>query len=108
MFETDTLQNYSLIQSNSADNLVPPVSSVRQGTTYNLGLSTGTCIIPPASSVGFGVPVDNTTGTATLVSTKVWNISSQEITDNQSIGGRLKNTLTANAAEKLVNSFNLN
>jgi hypothetical protein len=106
VFETDTFQNYSLIQSNSADNLLPPVSSVRQGTTYNLGLSTGTCIIPPASSVGFGVPVDNTTGTATLIPTNVWNISSQEITDNQSIGGRLKNTLTANAAERLVNSFN--
>jgi hypothetical protein len=107
-FVTDTFQNYSLIQSNSADNLLPPVSSVRQGTTYSLGLSTGTCAIPPASSVGFGVSVDNTTGTATLVSTNVWNISSQEITDNQSIGGRLKNTLTANAAERLVNSFNLN
>jgi hypothetical protein len=104
-FETDTFQNYSLIQSNSADNLVPPVSSVRQGTTYNSGLSTGTCIIPPASSVGFGVPVDNTTGTATLVSTNVWNISASEITDSQSIGGRLKNTLTANAAEKLIGSF---
>jgi hypothetical protein len=107
-FETDTFQNYSLIQSNSADNLVPPVSSVRQGTTYNLGLSTGTCIIPPASSVALNIPVDNTTGTATLVSTNVWNISASQITDNQSIGGRLKNTLTANAAERLVNSFNLN
>jgi hypothetical protein len=82
-FETDTFQNYSLIQSNSADNLLPPVSSVRQGTVYDLGTDTGTCIIPPASSVGFGVPIDNTTGTATLVSTNVWNISSQEITDNQ-------------------------
>jgi hypothetical protein len=58
--------------------------------------------------VGFGVPVDSTTGVATLTPTNVWNISSQEITDNQSIGGRLKNTLTANAAERLVNSFNLN
>jgi hypothetical protein len=104
-FETDTFQNYSLIQSNSADNLVPPVSSVRQGTTYNSGLSTGTCIIPPASSVALNIPVDNTTGTATLVSTNVWNISASEITDSQSIGGRLKNTLTANAAEKLIGSF---
>jgi hypothetical protein len=105
MFETDTFQAYNLVQSNSADNLVPPVSSVRQGTVYDLGMDTGTCIIPPASSVGFGVSVDNTTGTATLVSTNVWNISASEITDSQSIGGRLKNTLTANAAEKLIGSF---
>jgi hypothetical protein len=107
-FETDTFQNYSLIQSISADNLLPPVSSVRQGTVYDLGTDTGTCIIPPASSVALNIPVDNTTGIATLTPTNVWNISSQEITDNQSIGGRLKNTLTANAAERLVNSFNLN
>jgi hypothetical protein len=107
-FETDTFQNYSLVQSISADSLLPPVSSVRQGTVYDLGTDTGTCIIPFASSVALNIPVDNTTGTATLVSTNVWNISSQEITDNQSIGGRLRNTLTANAAERLVNSFNLN
>ena len=106
MFETDTFQNYSLIQSNSADNLQPPVSSVRQSTTYNLGISTGTCIIPPASSVGSGVPVDNITGTATLTPTNVWNISASQITDSQSLGGRLKNTLTANAAEKIINSLN--
>jgi hypothetical protein len=108
LFKTDTFQNYTLIQSNSADNLLPPVSSVRQNEIYNLGMDTGTCVIPPASSVSFGASVDNTTGTATLISTNVWNISSQEITDSQSLGGRLKNTLTANAAEKLVNSFNLN
>jgi hypothetical protein len=105
-FKTDTLQNYSLIQSNSADNLLPTVSSVRQGEIYDLGMDTGTCIIPPASSVGFGVSVDNTTGTATLTPTNVWNISSQEITNSQSLGGRLKNTLTANAAEKIINSLN--
>jgi hypothetical protein len=106
MFETDTFQNYSLIQSNSADNLLPPVSSVRQGTIYDLGMDTGTCAIPPASSVGLGVPVDNTTGIATLTPTNVWNISASQITDNQSIGGRLKNTLSTNAAQNLLNSFN--
>jgi len=106
MFETDTFQNYTLIQSNSADNLVPPVSSVRQNTTYNLNALTGTCIIPPISSVGSDVPVDNTVGIATLTPTGTWNISSVQITDNQSMGGRLKNTITANAAEKIVNSFN--
>ena len=107
-FETDTFQNYSLIQSNSADNLVPSVSSVRQGTTYNLGLSTGTCVLPPASSVALNVLVDNLSGTAVLTPTNVWNISASQIIDNLSIGGRLKNTLTANAAEKIINSFNLN
>jgi len=106
MFETDTFQNYTLIESNSADNLQPPVSSVRQGTTYNLGLSTGTCIIPSTSSVALNILVDNLSGTAVLTPTNVWNISASQITDSQSLGGRLKNTLTANAAEKIINSLN--
>lgn len=107
MFETDTSQNYTLIQSNSADSLLPSISSVRRGTIYNLGLSTGTCIIPPASSVALNVLVDNLSGTAVLTPTNVWNISASQITDNQSIGGRLKNTLTVSAAEKLISSFNI-
>jgi ethanolamine utilization microcompartment shell protein EutS len=44
----------------------PAISDVRQGTTYALGTLTGTCAVPAAASVGFGVPVDNTTGTAVL------------------------------------------
>ena len=106
-FETDTFQNYSLIQSISADNLLPPISSVRQGTVYDLGMDTGTCIIPPASSVALNVLVDNLSGTAVLTPTNVWNISASQIIDNQSIGGRLRNTLTVNAAERLLNSFNI-
>ena len=45
----------------------PAVSNVRFGTVYGIGGTlTGTCQVPAASSVGSGVPVDNTTGTAAL------------------------------------------
>jgi len=44
-------------------------SDVRSGVTY-AGL-TGTCNVPPAGSVALGVPVDNTTGTATLTAANV-------------------------------------
>ena len=104
-FETDTFQNYSLVQSNSADNLVPPVSSVRQGTTYNLGLSTGTCIIPPVSSVAAGALVDNLTGTAVLTPQTTWSYPTTA-SDVNSIGGRLRNALNTNSANSLINSFN--
>jgi len=42
----------------------PPISDVRDGTIFgpNDELE-GTCIIPPTSSVQFGVPVDDTVGT---------------------------------------------
>lgn len=44
----------------------PAESDVRYGTSYRFGAKTGTCRVPAASSVLTGVPVDNTTGTATI------------------------------------------
>jgi hypothetical protein len=42
-------------------------SDVRSGTVYGAGdVFTGTCAVPPAGSVLFGVPVDNTTGTVSI------------------------------------------
>jgi hypothetical protein len=105
MFETDTFQNYTLIQSNSADNLVPPVSSVRQGEVYNLGSNTGTCIIPPVSSVAADTLVDNLTGTAVLTPQDTWNYPTTA-SDVNSMGGRLRNALNTNSANSLINSFN--
>lgn len=105
MFETDTFQSYSLIQSNSADNLVPPVSSVRQGEVYDLGMDVGTCIIPPVSSVAAGALVDNLTGTAVLTPPTTWNYPTTA-SDVDSMGGRLRNALNTNSANSLIDSFN--
>jgi hypothetical protein len=45
---------------------MPAASDVRSGVSYASGAQTGSCAVPAASSVAFGVPVDNTTGTAVL------------------------------------------
>jgi hypothetical protein len=56
----------------TADNLAsssgqPSTSNVRSGTIYGpTSEFTGTCVVPSPNSVGYGVPVDNTTGTAVL------------------------------------------
>ena len=47
------------------------ITDVRFGTVYASGTLTGVAYIPAASSVAFGVPVDNTTGTATLTAQNV-------------------------------------
>jgi len=45
----------------------PPTSSnVRFGTVFGGGAFTGTMIVPTASAVSYGVPVDNTIGTSVL------------------------------------------
>jgi hypothetical protein len=45
---------------------MPAATDVRDGVSYASGALTGTCAVPAAASVGFGVPVDATTGTAVL------------------------------------------
>ena len=69
-------------------------SDVRSGVSYALGNRTGTCAVPAASSVAFGVPVDATTGTAVLTPAAVWNALTSGMTTAGSIGERLKNAAT--------------
>jgi hypothetical protein len=75
-------------------NIVPPASSVRQGTVYNLGDYRGTCSIPSVSSVLQGVSVDNSVGIAALQPQTIWNYSVLSATDVDSLGGRLKEVAT--------------
>jgi hypothetical protein len=76
---------------------VPAESDVRFGVTYQSGAKTGTAYIPSPSSVGFGVPVDNTTGTASLTPTDVWTAATSALTTPGSIGERLKNASTVDS-----------
>lgn len=73
---------------------VPAQSDVRFGVSYQSGSKTGTAYIPSPSSVGFGVPVDNTTGTAALTPASVWDAATSSLTTSGSIGERLKNAST--------------
>jgi hypothetical protein len=73
---------------------VPAQTDVRFGVTYQSGAKTGTAYIPSPSSVGFGVPVDNTTGTAALTPASVWDAATSSLTTSGSIGERLKNAST--------------
>ena len=47
------------------------ITDVRFGTVYASGALTGVAYIPAAASVGFGVPVDSTTGTAVLTPAEI-------------------------------------
>lgn len=79
---------------------VPSPSNVRQGITYASGALVGTMIVPPTSSVAFGVPVDTFTGSAIIVgsnyniSNEIWNTPVTSLTGSSTIGERLKNNAT--------------
>ena len=61
----DTAGAKTLIDA-TANAAMPAATDVRSGVSYASGAATGSCAVPAAGSVAFGVPVDNTTGTAVL------------------------------------------
>lgn len=87
-FTADT----NLTQANPAD--------VRFGTVYASGALTGTCYVPAAASVAFGVPVDNTTGTAALTPASVWDYALSSITTSSTIGKLLKDNVDATISSR--------
>ena len=79
----DTAGAKTLIDA-TANAAMPAATDVRSGVSYASGALSGSCAVPAASSVAFGVPVDNTTGTALLtgaaVATAVWGAATRSIT----------------------------
>ncbi len=78
---------FNYVDAGSAKTLVdatqgqmPAATDVRDGVSYASGALTGTCKVPAAASVGFGVPVDATTGTAVLTPAAVWSHATRTIT----------------------------
>jgi len=106
-YTTATGSTVTFYNSLSVSGLMPPASSVRLGTVYNVGNTTGTMAVPSASAVEFGVPVDNTVGVAALTPQTVWGYSRLSATDVGSMGDRLRNAATAQSVGSQIASFNL-
>jgi len=66
----DTAGAKTLIDA-TANAEMPASTDVRSGVSYASGAATGSCAVPAASSVAFGVPVDATTGTAVLTAAAI-------------------------------------
>lgn len=64
---TDNTSRYLSTSTQTATTssfLLPPITNVRSGTTYNNNLNSGTMCVPTSAQTAYGVSVDNTTGTA--------------------------------------------
>jgi len=85
--------------------LLPLISDVRSGTTYNTGSSTGTLAMPAANLVQEGVPVDNTVGTGNLTPADFWNYLISNGFATGSIGQRLQNTSTVDTTGAQIAAF---
>jgi len=100
----DTAGAKTLVDATSGQ--MPAATDVRNGVSYASGALTGSAYIPSASSVGFGVPVDATTGTAVLTPAAIFNTLTSTMTTSGSIGERLANVSTvAVTGQQITNAL---
>ena len=98
----DTITLYSPNQVTG----VPSGSNVRAGVIYGPGNElTGSMAVPDPRSVSWGVPVDNTSGSALVKPEDLWNIAITSLTASNSIGQRLANASTSASIAAIVNAF---
>lgn len=99
------LSNNSTISLTDPSTTNPPVpADVRFGTVYSGGAYTGTLKVPPVTSVSYGVPTDNTVGTAFLSATDLFNAIA---TSSDPVAERLRNVSTVQiTGDQLQAAFN--
>ena len=85
---------------------IPTQNNVRKGITYGVDREfTGSMNVPNPNTVSFGVPVDNTTGTAVTTPTDLWNYAVTSLTASNSIGQRLANTISSQSMDAIISAF---
>ena len=62
----------------------PPPSAVKEGVSYKNGTTTGTMKVPAPENVSFGIPVENTYGTAVLTTGAVASLFQSSISPLES------------------------
>lgn len=99
------LSNNSTISLTDPSTTNPPVpADVRFGTIYSGGAYTGTLKVPPVTSVSYGVPTDNTVGTAFLSATDLFTAIA---TSSDPVAERLRNVSTVQiTGDQLQAAFN--
>jgi hypothetical protein len=102
-FDTETYGGTKTLSAITAVGGYPDVSNVRSGSVYgDTNQFTGTVIIPSASNVLFGVPVDAVTGSALFNTQTIWGALTSSLTTPGSIGARLRNTATVATDAALI------
>lgn len=102
-FDTETYGEQRTLYTQNYPGNFPATTNVRQGIVFgDTGQFTGTIVIPSASNVLKGVPVGNTTGSASFTTQNVWNVSTGSLTATGSIGERLRNASTVAIDANLI------
>ena len=104
--ETDTFPREVTFYDTSFTSSLPTQTNVRSGSLYGGSNEfSGSMAVPSTSSVRYGVPVDNATGSATLTPQDILNYATQNLTGSNSIGARLKNIATVQTTAATIAAF---
>lgn len=104
--ETDTFPRDVIFYDASYTSSLPSQTNVRSGSLYGGSNEfSGSMIVPSTSSVRYGVPVDNATGSATLTPQDILNYAVSSLTGSNSIGARLKNIATVQTTAATIAAF---
>jgi hypothetical protein len=105
-FQSDTFGKDVTFYDASYTSSLPAQTDVRSGSLYGgLNEYSGSMVVPSTSSVRYGVPVDNTTGSAILTPQDILNYAVQNLTGSNSIGARLKNIATVQTTAATIAAF---
>jgi hypothetical protein len=104
-FDTETVGEQRTLYTADYPGNFPSTTDVRDGVVFgDTSQFTGTVAIPSTGSVLKGVPVDNTTGSASFDTQSVWGIDTNLLTTTGSLGQRLRNVATVAATGDAIAS----
>jgi hypothetical protein len=104
--QSDTFNKNITFYDTSFTSSLPSQTNVRSGSLYGgLNEFSGSMIIPPTSSVRYGVPVDNVTGSVTLTPQDILNYAVSSLTGSNTIGARLQNIATVQTTTATIAAF---
>jgi len=104
--ETDTFPREVTFYDTSFTSSLPAQTNVRSGSLYGGSNEfSGSMVVPSTGSVRYGVPVDNTTGSATLTPQDILTYAVSSLTGSNSIGARLQNIATVQTTAATIAAF---
>jgi hypothetical protein len=104
--ETDTFPKDVIFYDTAFTSSLPTQTNVRSGSLYGgTNQFSGSMVVPSTGSVRYGVPVDNTTGSATLTPQDILDYAVSSLTGSNSIGARLQNIATVQTTAATIAAF---
>ena len=104
--ETDTFPRDVTFYDVAYTSSMPAATNVRSASLYGGSNEfSGSMSVPSASNVRYGVPIDATTGSATLTPQDIFDYAVSSLTGSNTIGSRLQNISTVQTTAATIAAF---